>query len=85
MKVKQFKTGENFLDDSSQFWLVTSDNLDNFPIGSLIKSSTKIRVKGEMLGRIIPLTNSEWLINTKNKNTAEMKSLFNFKSLFMSI
>ncbi|MBO8218857.1 peptidase domain-containing ABC transporter [Prochlorococcus marinus] len=71
IKVNQFDIGENFLDDSSEFWLVSSSNIDNFPIGSLIKSPLKIKINGEMPGRLIPLNKCDWLIKSKDEKPKE--------------
>tara|TARA_B100001989_G_scaffold229904_1_gene187600 strand:+ start:7383 stop:10358 length:2976 start_codon:yes stop_codon:yes gene_type:complete len=84
IKVKQFEIGENFLDESSEFWLVSSSNIDQFPAGSLIKSPSKIKVIGEIPGRIIPLKNSDLLENLKNKNTRENKNDYEIYSNFKS-
>lgn len=61
IKVNQFEIGAHILDDSSKFWLVSSSNIDNFSVGSLIKSPLKIKVSGIMPGRLIPLDNTDWI------------------------
>ena len=69
IKVNQLDTGENFLDDSSTCWLVSSKNITNFAPGSLIKPPLKINVDGEMLGRIIPIAQSDLQKKLKNEST----------------
>ena len=71
IKLNQFEIGENFLDDSSDFWLVSSKNIDNFVPGSLLKAPMKINVHGEMPGRLIPLTQSDLLIKIEKANQKE--------------
>ncbi len=67
-KVNQLDTGENFLDESSPFWLVSSKNIKNFAPGSLLKPPLKINVDGEMQGRIIPLAQSDLQKKLKNES-----------------
>ncbi len=71
IKVNQLEIGENFLDNSSQFWLVSSNNIDNFPPGSLIKAPLKIIVNGEMQGRLIPLADNDLQIKLENETKKE--------------
>ncbi len=67
IEVDQLEIGEHFLNDSSNSWLVSSENIDNFPAGSFIKAPLKINVNGEMQGRLIPLAQDNLQLKFENK------------------
>ena len=77
IQVNQIESGEYFLNDSSNFWLVSSNNIDDFPAGSLIKAPLKLNVKGEMLGRLIPLSQNDLQMKLENK-----KEIINNKEIY---
>lgn len=68
IKIKILENGENFLDKSSECWLISSCNIENLPQGSLIKSPMKIKVNGQFHGRIIPVPEN-WPLKFNNEFT----------------
>ena len=44
-----------FLESDPKNWLVSSCNIEDFPPGSLVKSKTKLKIKGKLPARLIAL------------------------------
>lgn len=86
IEIKLLNPGDQEITDSSQNWIVSSSNIQNYPPGTLLIGPIKIHVVGKLPGRLIPAPNKWPSINTtfeisssSNENSRKEEKLANYK------
>ncbi len=81
--VKLAYPGEFFLNASTYKYMVSSNNILDFPLGSIIDKNTNLKIKGKIPARLVPFKDEEFnLITNPNpyiKNDLENKNKLEIK------